>query len=351
MNIGAKIIELRKKKGLTQEQLAEKLGISAPAISKWETDTSYPDITLLCPLARALDTNVDTLLQFEESLTGEEITEKVNNIIEVSRNEGHEVGENMIRKLLYKYPNSIALKFNIAAVYNTFLVMFLTVDDEVKDRWMASKQELLLEVSSSESSDYWQTATLQLASIAINEDKLEEAEQLLKRLPEINVDSTMAWSQFYMKKGENIEALKVVQKRLFSLVRQVQTCLLLMMNSKLISDVEQELKICKVYKEIDDLFGLGELYDGVFLEIYLRMKCIDDAADCLERYVNVLTGEKVMPKDYLFYPGLEVKKMEQSYPKEICKVLIKALEEDEQYHLFIQNPKCKKAIEKLKASL
>ena len=43
---------------------------------------------------------------------------------------------------------------------------------------------------------------------------------------------------------------------------------------------------------IDDLFGLGELYDGVLLEIYLRMKRIDDAADCLERYVNVLTGEK-----------------------------------------------------------
>lgn len=43
--------------------------------------------------------------------------------------------------------------------------------------------------------------------------------------------------------------------------------------------------------------------------------------------------------------------MEQSYPKEICKVLLKALEEDEQYHTFIQNPKCKKAIEKLKASL
>ena len=121
------------------------------------------------------------------------------------------------------------------------------------------------------------------------------------------------------------------------------------MNSKLISDMEHELKICEVYKEIDDLFGLGELYDGVFLEIYLRMKRIDDAADCLERYVNVLTGEKVMPKEYLFYPGLEVKKMEQSYPKEICKVLLKSLEDDEQYKILINNPKCKRAIEKLKA--
>ena len=50
--IGAQIAALRRTKGLTQEQLAEMLGVSAPAVSKWETDSSYPDITLLCPLAR-----------------------------------------------------------------------------------------------------------------------------------------------------------------------------------------------------------------------------------------------------------------------------------------------------------
>ena len=47
--IGAQIAALRRAKGLTQEQLAEMLGVSAPAVSKWETDSSYPDITLRCP--------------------------------------------------------------------------------------------------------------------------------------------------------------------------------------------------------------------------------------------------------------------------------------------------------------
>ena len=53
MKIGGSIASLRKARGLTQEQLAQQLGVSAPAVSKWETDSSYPDITLLCPLARA----------------------------------------------------------------------------------------------------------------------------------------------------------------------------------------------------------------------------------------------------------------------------------------------------------
>ena len=52
LKIGANIAALRKEKGFTQEQLAAMIGVSAPAVSKWETGNSYPDITLLCPLAR-----------------------------------------------------------------------------------------------------------------------------------------------------------------------------------------------------------------------------------------------------------------------------------------------------------
>ena len=54
LKIGKRIQDLRKQKGLTQEQVAAALNISAAAVSKWETDTTYPDITILNPLARLL---------------------------------------------------------------------------------------------------------------------------------------------------------------------------------------------------------------------------------------------------------------------------------------------------------
>lgn len=50
MDLGTRISELRREKGMTQEQLAKLVGISAPAVSKWETGSSCPDIALLCPL-------------------------------------------------------------------------------------------------------------------------------------------------------------------------------------------------------------------------------------------------------------------------------------------------------------
>ena len=60
--LGKRIAQLRKAKGYTQEQLAEKVGVSAQAVSKWENDISCPDITLLPLLADLFGVTVDELL-------------------------------------------------------------------------------------------------------------------------------------------------------------------------------------------------------------------------------------------------------------------------------------------------
>lgn len=60
--IGKRIMQLRKEKGLTQEQLAERMGVSAQAVSKWENDVSCPDISILPQLAAVLGTTTDELL-------------------------------------------------------------------------------------------------------------------------------------------------------------------------------------------------------------------------------------------------------------------------------------------------
>lgn len=62
INIGNYIQFLRKQKGLSQKQVAEKLNISFQAVSKWETGETLPDITLLLDLADILDTTTDKLL-------------------------------------------------------------------------------------------------------------------------------------------------------------------------------------------------------------------------------------------------------------------------------------------------
>jgi transcriptional regulator with XRE-family HTH domain len=75
LKIGEKIYDKKKKKGVTQEKLAEFLGVSPPAVSKWETSQSYPDITLLPEIASYFDVTIDYLMDFAPSLSKEEAME------------------------------------------------------------------------------------------------------------------------------------------------------------------------------------------------------------------------------------------------------------------------------------
>lgn len=351
IKIGEKIAAFRRQKGMTQEQLADQLGISAPAVSKWETDNSYPDITLLCPLARALGTNVDTLLQFEENLTEQESAEKVNAVMQAAMQDGYEAAEPMLSKLLHEYPNSVSLKFHAAVVWNVFRVYFPSADDETKKRWTDFTKDLLTKVRLSRDENYWQTATLQLAGIALGEGETAQAEMLLNELPDHTVDATMVWSGLYLKKDEPQEALKTVQKRMYVLVRQLLSCLAVLMNPKIVPDIDQELEICRAYQAVDELFGCGGLYDGQFLEVYLRAGRLREAADCLVRYIDAATGMASLPKKSLFSPGLEIKDAQPAMTKELRRILLQGLEEQQEYKQLMEYPKCVKAVEKLKSSL
>ena len=62
MNLGKTILELRKQKHVTQEDLAAELGVTAAAVSKWENGYTLPDILMLCALADYFQVTTDELL-------------------------------------------------------------------------------------------------------------------------------------------------------------------------------------------------------------------------------------------------------------------------------------------------
>ena len=78
MKFNQKLQELRKQKGLTQEELAESLYVSRTAISKWESGRGYPNIESLKAVAKFFSVSVDTLLSTDEVLTIAEEDNKKN---------------------------------------------------------------------------------------------------------------------------------------------------------------------------------------------------------------------------------------------------------------------------------
>lgn len=67
MTLGEKLSEKRRAKGFTQDEIAEKLGVTPQAVSKWENDASCPDISLLPQLASLYETTIDELLSKESA--------------------------------------------------------------------------------------------------------------------------------------------------------------------------------------------------------------------------------------------------------------------------------------------
>lgn len=63
---GKRIQQLRKERGWTQKELAVRLSVTDKSVSKWERGLNYPDMAMLEPLARALDTTVAALLNIED---------------------------------------------------------------------------------------------------------------------------------------------------------------------------------------------------------------------------------------------------------------------------------------------
>ena len=103
MEIGKRIVKYRRKNKLSQEQLAEKIGVTRQTISNWELNTTKPDITQVKNISKVLNTSIDDLLDNN----GNGVKSKINNI------------ENELKK------NNRNLKLLILPVY--FIVLFLAI--------------------------------------------------------------------------------------------------------------------------------------------------------------------------------------------------------------------------------
>ena len=117
---GRFICELRKEKGLTQAQLAEKFGISNRAVSKWENGKSLPDASIMINLCNFLGITVNELLTGER-ISMEDYKEKaedtMTNVVEISQKEKRAMMKDIRNRGLFTIVLGIILW--IAAIYTS----------------------------------------------------------------------------------------------------------------------------------------------------------------------------------------------------------------------------------------
>lgn len=113
--LAQKLREFRKKQGLTQEQLAEAMGVTVGAVSKWESGASTPDVSLILELADFFETSVDVLLGYTQQSAS--LEDSVCRLRELRTQKDYEAAFRESEKALQRFPNNFQVVYESARIY------------------------------------------------------------------------------------------------------------------------------------------------------------------------------------------------------------------------------------------
>lgn len=204
INICKNLKKFRKDKGNTQEELADYLNISIQAVSKWERDESYPDITLLPKIAAYYNVSVDTLLGVDKINRQNKIDEYCSMAKEYSSKGDRENQLKVWKEAMREFSNELS-------VVNEY--MYALPDDNEKDAHEKIKMAERLINESTESEDYYNGAIQNLCYTYMTIGNIEKAKEYAKKMPGYYV--TCDQLMMSLLKGE--EAASYIQYNIMTL--------------------------------------------------------------------------------------------------------------------------------------
>lgn len=264
MQIGEVIRKYRKSADMTQEEMANRLGVTAPAVNKWENGNSYPDITLLAPIARLLGISTDELLSYHEELSSEEIQELIQIADAKFQEEKYEDVFRWIKKELELYPNCEQLIWQIAVMLDANRLVKGLPDSGDYDDYICSCYMRVLD-SKDETLRYH--AADSLFGFYMRKEEYETADRYLQYFSVQNPERKRKQAEIYQKTGRIQEAYKTYEELLFAEYQVVNGVLLGMYMIAL-----QEKDMAKAHLLVDKQSELAGLFDmGAYYETSCRL--------------------------------------------------------------------------------
>lgn len=307
IKIGETIKKLRKYKNITQEQLASFIGVSTPAVSKWESGISYPDISVLPLLANYFEVSIDELLNYKNNISEEEIAEiikKCENLISLKLvSEAIEECEKYIKK----YYSNCSLKLQLISVYT---VAYINLNDvEEKEKITNRAIEILEEiVNTTTDIEIKELALAQLSSQYMLINNLEKAEESIKKIYKPSLNSNVMLPLIYMQQGKIEEAQKLMQENLNNALNEtINSCFSLAVSYYSYKEdlKEEEIDFNKAYKYyelalyIDDKVYKGYMSYSIYFNLanlYMKQNKLEESLECLQ---NMIKSLKERDKKYI----------------------------------------------------
>ncbi len=267
IKIGSIIANKRREKGMTQEDLANHIGVSKPAVSKWESGQSYPDILLLPILAAYFDISIDELVGYEPQLPKQEVRKLFHRLKEKFMKEPFSQVYTECEEYIKKYFSCWELQYQMALLLLNHCSLAGTPEEITKI--VERALELLIRVEKG-------TPDVDLAKMAIHMQavcflslqKPEEAIELLEKfsVPMASTESLIV--RAYQMKGDKEKAMEYLQGfaylNLLNLISSSTDFFTLYADNPEKTDL-----FYGIFSGICKLFEVDELHPAVLINFYL----------------------------------------------------------------------------------
>ena len=332
MQIGQVIRKYRKENNLTQEEMANRLGVTTPAVNKWENGNSYPDIMMLAPIARLLHITLDTLLSYQEDLSDAEIGNIVEEMDRRLKEDRYEEVFLWAKEIIETYPNCKMLIWQLATILDAQRMFHNVSDSEKYDTYILSCYERVLE---SEDENIRTCAADSLFGYYMRKEQYEKAQSFLSYYSEQNPERKRKQAMLYSQMGRVEEAYKAYEELLFSGYQMLS----MVMNgiyTLAMQDVnlDKAREMVKKQQELAHLFEMGTYYEvSCGLELAVKEK---DAGAVIEIVQKMLESIEEIGSfaDADLYEHMTFKKSDENFAKGVRENLIKQFQKDEVFEFL-----------------
>lgn len=352
LKIGKVIFNLRKENRITQEQLANAVGVSIPAVSKWESGNAYPDITLLPSIARFFNITIDKLLDFSKEISEEEVMNISKECAAIFESKDFDKALSLCENYIKEYPNSYFLKFRIAHLYNVYF--YISGIEEKMNATLDRAIQLFKETSLCDNLEIKHASLFSLSSLYSMTNKNDEAIEILKSFPRTDINPDIMLSTIYLKQEQLEDANELNQKILYKNIRDINMCLdglcsIAKKNNdrnKLHFYLTKQRELIKTFY-LENIFLANNSFN--FAEFYAKEKALDTTLDYLEEYFDYLiklNNASITLKSNKLFNTINLTNSVQSvdYIKSLCT---QALQSNNLFDFIKSSDRYKNLIDKL----
>ncbi len=300
MTMNRIIYEKRKELGLTQEQVADYLNVSVPAVSKWEKGSTSPDISLLPPLARLLNVDLNTLFCFEKDLSPKEAGDFCRKVASMVQTAGIAAGFEAAERKIHEYPHNEYLLHCLTILLDARTAMANLPADET-DRYERKITQWYQCLAKSADNKIRNSAQYMMASRFIHSGDYDRAQEIVDAMPdpdhltESMADKRMLQINICLQRGDTTKAITDLQYALLASIHKTQILLYKMVDAELASGNTQAAR--DIADKSDRMTALFDLWEyNAFVAPLQTAMAEKNASECI-RLLRKMTAAIRTPWD------------------------------------------------------